>query len=157
MAATQLDDVDRRIIEVLRTDGRISMRALAEAVHISRANAYARYGQLLDAGVIRGIRAEIDPVQCGFGTSAYVTVNVRQADWVELRARLSALPGVEHLALVGGDYDVIMLVRARDNEDLRHLVLDNIQGMDGVTSTRTHLIFDEPEADVPLLGPRDQR
>ena len=38
----QLDDVDRRIIEALRADGRLSMRTLAESLHISRANVYAR-------------------------------------------------------------------------------------------------------------------
>jgi DNA-binding Lrp family transcriptional regulator len=50
-----------------------------------------------------------------------------------------------HIALVGGDFDVIMLVRASDNTDLRRLVLDEIQGMPGVVNTRTLLVFEEFE------------
>ena len=140
-----LDEVDQQIVAELRRDGRLSMRALAERLHISRANAYARVERLRESGVIRGFRADIDPVASGLGTSAYVTLNVQQADWRQVREALRALPGIAHIGLVGGEFDVILLVRARDNADLRRLVLDEIQGMPGVVNTRTLLVFEEPE------------
>lgn len=143
--AAPLDQTDRQILDALTGDGRMSMRTLAETVHISRANAYARVQRLRDLGVIRGFRADIDPVASGLGTSAYVTLNVRQPEWRRIREQLRALPGVEHIALVGGEFDVILLVRARDNADLRRIILDEIQGMPGVLATRTLLIFEEPE------------
>jgi len=59
--ATQPDDVDHRILDTLGRNGRMSMRELAEVVHISRANAYARVERLQSSGVIRGYRADIDP------------------------------------------------------------------------------------------------
>ena len=142
--ASRIDSTDERILEELSVDGRMSVRALAEKLHISRANAYARLQRLTEDGVIRGFHADIDPVAAGMGTSAYLTLNLRQAEWRNLREKLSALPGVAHLALVGGEFDVLMLVRTRDNAGLRRLVLEDIQGMDGVLSTRTLLVFDEP-------------
>jgi len=143
--ADPLDEVDRQILAELTRDGRMSMRTLAERVHISRANAYARLDRLRTTGVVRGFRADVDPVAAGLGTSAYVTVNLNQAEWRDVGARLRALPGVAHLALVGGEFDVIMLVRARDNAALGRLVLDEIQGMPGVVNTRTLLVFEEAE------------
>jgi len=143
--ASPLDETDREILEALVNDGRMSMRTLAETVHISRANAYARVERLRSSGVIRGFRADVDPVLSGLGTSAYVTLNVRQAAWRQIAVRLQALTGVAHIALVGGEFDVVLLVRAQDNADLRRMVLDEIQGMDGVVSTRTLLVFEEPE------------
>ncbi len=143
--ASPLDETDHRILEALGRDGRMSMRVLAETLHISRANAYARVERLQASGVIRGYRADIDPVLSGLGTSAYVTLNVRQSDWRHVRERLQRLPGVVHIALVGGEFDVVLLVRARDNAHLRRLVLDEIQGMEGVLGTRTLLVFEEPE------------
>ena len=142
--ASPLDGIDRKTLEALTRDGRMSMRTLAETLHISRANAYARVERLKRSGVIRGFRADIDPVLSGLGTSAYVTLNVRQAAWRQIAGRLQSLPGIAHIALVGGEFDVVLLVRARDNADLRRLVLDEIQGMDGVISTRTLLVFEEP-------------
>lgn len=142
--ASHLDETDHRILDELTRDGRMSMRTLAETLHISRANAYARVERLRTTGVIRGFRAEVDPELSGLGTSAYITLNVRQAAWRQIAEQLQALPGIAHIALVGGEFDVVLLVRARDNADLRRLVLDEIQDMDGVVSTRTLLIFEEP-------------
>ena len=142
--AAKLDDIDREILDALTRDGRMSMRALAAQLHISRANAYARVERLTSEGVIRGYTAEVDPELSGLGTSAYVTLNLQQSHWRQIRERLQALPGVAHVALVGGDFDAVLLLRARDNADLRRLVLDEILGMEGVTNTRTFLIFEEP-------------
>ncbi|MDI6100371.1 Lrp/AsnC family transcriptional regulator [Actinoplanes sp. NEAU-A12] len=143
--ADALDDIDRRILAELSRDGRMPIRQLAETLHISRANAYARVQRLRETNVIKGFRADVDHVAAGMGTSAYVTVNLRQAEWREVGERLRKLPGVVHIALVGGEFDVILLVRARDNTDLRRLVLDRIQGMPEVVNTRTLLVFEEFE------------
>lgn len=143
--ASPLDPIDRQILVELTRDGRMSMRTLAEHLHISRANAYARVERLRTANVIKGFRADIDPVAAGLGTSAYVTVNLDQAEWRDVGQQLRALPGVVHIALVGGEFDAILLVRARDNAALGRLVLDVIQGMPGVVNTRTLLVFEEAE------------
>ncbi|MRK00238.1 MULTISPECIES: Lrp/AsnC family transcriptional regulator [Aeromicrobium] len=143
MAGAELDDIDERIVRALEADGRLSMRQLAEQVHISRANAYARVERLTTSGVITGFTATTDPVARGLGTSAYVTMNVRQTDWRSIHTQLRRLSGIEHIALVGGDFDVVLLARAKDNADLRRLVLDEIQAIPGVVNTRTLLIFEE--------------
>jgi DNA-binding Lrp family transcriptional regulator len=140
--ARPLDDTDRRILAILRQDGRISMRALAEQVHISRPNAYARVERLRADGVIQGFTVRVDPVRAGLQTSAYVTLKIEQNSWRTLRQRVSTLPHVEHVALVSGDFDVLLLVRTRDNAELRHLVLDRLHDMPEVRSSRTLLVFD---------------
>jgi DNA-binding Lrp family transcriptional regulator len=142
-SARDVDEVDRRILAELTRDGRMSMRALAERAHVSRANAYARVDRLVTDGVITGFAAQIDPERAGLGTSAYVLLSIQQNTWREVAAALGELPYIEHFALVGGDFDVLALVRAPDNAALRHIVLERIQEIDGVRGTRTWLIFDE--------------
>lgn len=155
--AAPLDDLDRQILVELTHDGRLSMRTLAERLHISRANAYARVERLRAANVIRGFRADVDPVAAGLGTSAYVTVNLRQTEWRTVREKLRALPGVEHVALVGGEFDAILLVRTRDNAELGRLVLNVIQDMPGVVNTRTLLVFEEASPHTPIWAHPDAR
>ena len=140
-----VDDIDQKILLALSRDGRMSMRSLAEGLHISRANAYARVERLVTTGVIRGFRADIDPVRSGLGTSAYITINIQQDQWSRIAEQLQSLRGVSHIALVGGEFDVVLLVRAKDNADLRRVVLDEIQAIDGVSNTRTLLVFEEPQ------------
>jgi len=143
--APTLDDIDHRILEALRRDGRLSMRSLAESLHVSRANAYVRVERLKAEGVIRGFSANIDSARSGLGTSAYVSLNLRQTEWRNVRQQLQALSGVTNIALVGGEFDVLLLVRVQDNAALRRLVLDEIQSLDGVVTTRTFLVFEEAE------------
>ncbi|GAA2535727.1 Lrp/AsnC family transcriptional regulator [Microbacterium mitrae] len=138
-----MDALDHAILDVLRADARTSVNVIAQQVHISRANAYARIKRMTDDGVILGYRVVTDPVSAGFRSSAYVSMSVDQRRWQEIRAALDALPEIEHVALVGGDFDVMVLVRARDNRDLRRVVLEEIQSIDGVTSTQTFLIFED--------------
>ena len=77
--ALPLDDVDRAIVTVLREDGRISMRALAARLHISRSGAYLRVQRLEEAGVITGYSAWVDPQRYGYGLSAYVHLKITAA------------------------------------------------------------------------------
>lgn len=138
-----IDDVDRRIVDALRSDGRLSMRALAERLHISRAGVYTRVERLERVGVITGYSATVDARRYGLSLSAYVNVKVAQRSWKSLRKRVLALEDVEHAALVSGEYDIVLLVRTRDVETLRDLVLTRLQEMPEVLATQTELIFDE--------------
>ena len=138
-----LDEIDRRIIRELTRDGRMSVTQVAENVHISRAHAYSRIARLTGEGVLTKFTALVDPIKAGLKSSAYVTLKVRQHSWRELRELLRAIPEVHHIALVGGDFDVILLVRAVDNVDLRRVIFDQIQSMPGILDTQTFLVFED--------------
>jgi DNA-binding Lrp family transcriptional regulator len=138
-----LDDTDRAIVAALCEDGRISIRALAARLHISRASAYLRVQRLEESGVITGYTARVDPRQYGYGLSAYVHLKIAQPAWKPLSDRLLTIPEVEHAALVSGDSDIVLLVRTRDTAALRDLVLNSFQNMPEVLSTQTVLIFDD--------------
>jgi DNA-binding Lrp family transcriptional regulator len=138
-----LDDIDRLIVAALRADGRLSMRALAEQLSISRASAYARVARLEREGVITGYAALVDPVRYGYALSAYVYLDIAQRSWKSVRGQLLRIPEVDHVALVSGEHDILLRVRARDAVDLREVVLTRVQEIPEVRATQTVLIFEE--------------
>jgi DNA-binding Lrp family transcriptional regulator len=144
-----LDGIDQDILRILQTDGRVSIRAVAERVHVSRANAYSRINRLIDDGVIRGFGARVDHERAGHGTSAYITLKIVQNSWRTVREQLRQLPGASHIALVGGDFDVLLLVHTQDNRALRELVLTRLQAIEEVLSTRTLLVFESEDLEPP--------
>ncbi|GGU26814.1 hypothetical protein GCM10010259_16880 [Streptomyces daghestanicus] len=144
-----LDVIDQDILRILQADGRASIRSVAERVHVSRANAYARINRLVEDGVIRGFGARVDHERAGQGTSAYITLKIVQNSWRTVREQLQELPGAAHIALVGGDFDVLLLVHTPDNRALRELVLTRIQAIPQVLSTRTLLVFEEQDLEPP--------
>ncbi|MET9885356.1 Lrp/AsnC family transcriptional regulator [Streptomyces sp. NPDC006430] len=150
-----LDPIDRSIMRLLQADGRASIRSVAEQVHVSRANAYARINRLIDDGVIRGFTARVNHERAGQGASAYITLKIVQNSWRTVREKLRELPGAAHIALVSGDFDVLLLVHTPDNRTLRELVLTRLQSIPEVLSTRTLLVFEETDllAPGPSAGP----
>ncbi|MBW4094178.1 MAG: Lrp/AsnC family transcriptional regulator [Acidobacteria bacterium] len=145
-APAPLDEVDKRIIAELVRDGRMSVTTVAENVHISRAHAYSRISRLTSEGILTKFTALVDPVKVGLRSSAYVTLKVQQHSWRELKEALRAIPEIQHIALVGGDFDVILLVRAEDNVGLRRVIFDQLQSMPGVQDTQTFLVFEDLDA-----------
>jgi DNA-binding Lrp family transcriptional regulator len=144
---TSLDEVDVELVRLLRTDARLSIRALAEQLGISRANAYLRFNRLVDSEVIRAFTIEIDHAALGLQTSAYVEVSMEQNAWRSVSAALMRIEAVKYVCLLGGAFDALVLIRTNDNHSLRDVILDELQGIEGITSTRTLLIFEEVRPD----------
>ncbi|HXL96373.1 MAG TPA: Lrp/AsnC family transcriptional regulator [Streptosporangiaceae bacterium] len=138
-----LDDLDLQIVAALRADGRLSVRALAASLHVSRANAYARIDRLEKTGVITGYTATINPQKYGYGLSAYVFLKISQQSWKRVSNQVLSIPEVDHAALVSGEHDIMLLVRTRDAAALRDVVLTRLHDMPEIAATQTVLIFDE--------------
>ena len=138
-----LDTTDRRIVELLTADGRMSANELAERVHVSRATAYARLERLKADGVITGFRAVVDPAKYGYALAALVLVNVDQSQWREVREAVLLLPGLEYLAFTSGGFDLVLLVRLPSIGDLRDVVLVRLHDIPGIKSAQTIFVLDE--------------
>jgi DNA-binding Lrp family transcriptional regulator len=144
-----LDDIDRRIVAELSRDGRLSVRTLAERVHVSRTAAHNRLQALQRRGVISGFGAQIDRKAIGLEISALVVVRIGEVPWEQIAAKLATLPFVEKVQAVSGDIDIILTVSAPDHEQLSQAILRDIHDMPGVVSTRSHLILAELEGHPP--------
>jgi DNA-binding Lrp family transcriptional regulator len=146
-----LDAVDRRIIELLTADGRMSVNELATQVHVSRATAYARLERLQADGVITGFTVTVDPNKLGYSVAALVLVNVDQSRWREIRQAVVQLPGLEYLAFTSGGFDLVLLIRLPDISDLRDVVLVRLHDIPGIRSAQTIFVLDE--AQVSRVAP----
>jgi DNA-binding Lrp family transcriptional regulator len=146
-----LDTVDRRIIELLTADGRMSVNELASHVHVSRATAYARLERLQANGVITGFTVTVDPNKLGYSVAALVLVNVDQSHWREIRQAVVQLPGLEYLAFTSGGFDLVLLIRLPDIGDLRDVVLVRLHDIPGIRSAQTIFVLDE--AQVSRVAP----
>lgn len=151
--SVQLDDVDRRLLEVLRADARISVNALAGRANVSRSTAYQRLARLQEHGVLRRFTVELDHRKLGLPVAALVLVNVDQHAWREVADRLRRLPGVEWIGFTTGPFDFVVLVRAPDVDHLRDVVLRGFQAIAEIRSTQTLFLLDESEAEPAIPAP----
>lgn len=147
-----LDSVDRRIIAELSADARLSVRALAERIHLSRNATHTRILHLIESGVIEGFRARIDRRSVGLHVMAVITAKLAPGVPLdEVTASLQALPHVESVLVTSGDIDFVVTVNAPDNDALREVILREIRDQPGIASTRSYVVLDAREGTPPGL------
>lgn len=150
---SDLDDIDRRMIDRLRADGRLTAPQLAGDIGIGRATAYSRLDRLVNENIITGFCATVDPKAVGRTVAALVLVNVEQGRWRDLHVRLAELPDAEWVGVTAGQYDYAMIVRADSLDHLRDVTLQHLQEIEGVRSVQTIVLLDEADRRNQPLWP----
>jgi DNA-binding Lrp family transcriptional regulator len=147
-----LDRIDRAIVSELARDSRLSIRTIAERVHISRTAAHNRVQNLVTTGVVRGFAAQIDRKSIGLNVTAIVIVKAGNLPWPEVAAALAELPFVESVQAVSGDIDFVLTVSAPDHERLSDVIMRQLHEIEGVESTRSHIVLDSWDGTAPGIA-----
>lgn len=148
-----IDEVDRRILLALHADARISNSALADAVGIAASTCHGRVRRLQEIGVIRGFYTDIDPAAVGLGLQAMISVSLQSNARGKIRsfiAQIRKRPQVMDVYFLAGGDDFILHVAARDTDDLRAFVVENLNADADVAGTQTSLIFEHLRGASPL-------
>lgn len=136
-----MDAVDRKLISVLRHNGRTTFAELGREVGLSASTVHERVAKLEASGVITGYRAMVDPQTIGLGVTALIGVYPTDiADDDELAEELAKLTEVESCYRVAGDEAFILKVRVPTVDDLEHS-LGRLRRIGGVARTRTTVVL----------------
>ena len=151
--AVEIDEVDRRILAALHADARIPNSALADAVGVAPSTCHGRVRRLQELGVIRGFHADIDPAAIGLPLQAMISVSLQSGARGKIRNFIQQIrrrPQVIDVYFLAGADDFIIHVAARDTDDLRSFVVDNLNADADVAGTETSLIFEHLRGGSPL-------
>jgi DNA-binding Lrp family transcriptional regulator len=149
----ELDAVDRKILSLLHADARITNNALAEAAGIAPSTCHGRVRRLVDLGVIRGFYTDVDPVAVGLPLQAMISVTLQSHARGKIRSfiqQIRARRQVMDVYFLAGADDFILHVAARDTEDLRSFVVENLNADADVAGTQTSLIFEHLRGAAPI-------
>ncbi|MEM0954739.1 MAG: Lrp/AsnC family transcriptional regulator [Pseudomonadota bacterium] len=149
----RLDKSERRILDALQRDGRISNVQLAEQLGMSESPCLRKTRALEEAGVIAGYHATVNPRAVGLRVAAYVLVNLDQRSETQTQAFFTALrdePRIVECVALTGTYDLLLKVATRDIEDLADLTMDGILSYDSVKDIASCVVLKEIKASSPL-------
>ena len=136
-----VDAIDRKLIDVLRKNGRASFAELARQVGLSSSAVHERVAKLEGAGVLTGYRALVDPSAIGLAVTALVGIEPGEFGRDDvIAAELEAIPEVESCYGVAGDEAFVVQVRVRTVDDL-HRCIGRLRAIDGVARTRTTVVL----------------
>ena len=133
--APPLDDVSKRIVELLQEDGRQPFVTIAREVGLSEAAVRQRVQKLIDGDVMQ-IVAVTDPLQVGFTRQAMVGVLV-PGDVRLVADALCEMPEVSYVVTTAGSFDLLAEVVCEDDDELLELLTRRVRTLPGVQSTET--------------------
>lgn len=148
-----LDEIDRRILRVLQTDGRITNRELAERCNLSAAACHDRFRRLQERGYIEGFVALLNPEKLGRALTIFVEVLLDRTTgdiFEEFAAAVRRTPEVIECHMVAGGFDYLIKARVQDMAAYRAFLGDTLVTMPGVRETRTYAVLEEVKATTAL-------
>ena len=141
----ELDRYDRRILEELQKDGRISNQELAERIGLSPSPCLRRVRTLEESGLIRGYRAQLDAGKLGLSLMALIHISMDRHTperFANFEAKIAALPEVlECLLITGQDADYQLKVVVKDMDAFQVLLLEKITRIEGVSGVHSSFVL----------------
>jgi Lrp/AsnC family transcriptional regulator for asnA, asnC and gidA len=137
MSEPLLDELNKKIIELLQRDGRLPYASMAKIVGLSEAAVRQRVQRLLDLGVMQ-IVAVTDPLTLGFARQVMIGLKV-EGDTRPVAKALAELPAVDYVVLCAGRYDILAELVCTDDDHLLSVLNEQIRTIAGVTGTETFL------------------
>ena len=144
------DDFDRRILDVVAAEGRISIADLATRVGLSKSPVQARLRRLEARGAIRGYRAVLDPTVTGRDHVAFVEVKLsdtRESALAAFNAAVRGLPEIEACHMIAGSFDYLLKVRTSGMPAYRAALAEHISTLPHVAATSTYVAMETVKED----------
>ena len=139
-----MDELDHRILQILRRDGRVKNADLARQCGVAPSTMLERRRRLEEEGVIRGYEAVLDERRMGLMVQGFVMVtldhhNIKQIR--QLEKDIEALPYVRACYHLTGRFDYMLHVSARDLDHLGLLIKERLAAIPGIGKLETFLVL----------------
>jgi len=132
----RLDELDRRIINLLRPNARRSCASIARTVGVSEPTVRTRVDRLVARGAILPM-ARVNPAAIGFPVDAMVGIRVVRGFAKGVGARLAAMENVSYVGYTTGSFDLLIEAHLPDNEGLYKFLNEDLEEIEGIAHTET--------------------
>jgi Lrp/AsnC family leucine-responsive transcriptional regulator len=142
----ELDNIDRRILDELDADGRLSIVELATRVNLTNTPCSERVKRLEKSGFITGYRAILNLEQLGLGHLTVVQVSLAASashnSLDAFNAAVRLIPEIESCLMIAGPFDYLLTVRTRNMADFRKVLGDKVNKLPGIQQTNSFAVME---------------
>jgi DNA-binding Lrp family transcriptional regulator len=134
------DDLDKRLIAILREDGRAPVSKLADILGVSRATVQSRLDRLLDSGAVMGFTIRAREEYGSDTVHAIMMIEVAGPSTTAVIRRLRGLTELRRLHSTNGKWDLVAELSAASLPDFDR-VLREVRTVDGITNSETSILL----------------
>jgi DNA-binding Lrp family transcriptional regulator len=139
-SGVNLDEIDERLLTLLRDDARQTIAQLAKELGISRGQIYSRLARLEEENVVAGYTVRLGQAFAASRIRAHMMIKTLPRFHREVEQALAALTQVQAVYAISGEYDIIAMLEAEDSAQLNELI-DEAGLLEGVERTTTSVIL----------------
>ncbi len=151
MKSMKIEELDRKILNVLNRDARMSFRRIAKELRISPTTLYNKVKKLERSGVLKGYIPLIDKESVGYDLMAIISLRVRQEKDIEVQKTIAKFPQVGAVYEVTGDWDLILVCYFKGRDDLTNFLKKELP-LSNIERAITHLVLNvvKEEKRIPV-------
>lgn len=151
MKSMKIEELDRKILNVLNRDARMSFRRIAKELEISPTTLYTKVKKLEKSGVLKGYIPLIDKESVGYDLMAIISLRVRQEKDIEVQKAIAKFPQVGAVYEVTGNWDLILVCYFKGRDDLANFLKKELP-LSNIERTMTHLVLNvvKEEKRIPV-------
>ena len=149
-----LDKLDLQIIQIMMADAGISYADLGKQLFVSGGTIHVRIKKLQEIGIVKGTKLNVDLKLLGYDITAFVGIFLEKSSLYDQVAEdLKKIPEIIRLNYTTGNYSMFLEVVAKDINQLRFVLHDELQKIKGIERTETFISLDESfNRTVPVAG-----
>ncbi|MBP7781137.1 MAG: Lrp/AsnC ligand binding domain-containing protein [Paludibacteraceae bacterium] len=154
MGHHQLDKLDEKILKLISANARIPFLEVARMCNVSGAAIHQRIQKLQNIGVIKGSEFIVDANKIGYNTCAFMGIFLKDANLFQsVVDGLYKIPEVVECHYTTGKYAMFIKVYAKNNQDFLRIIHDELQPIEGISSTETIVsLSDAFQRQAPIDG-----
>jgi len=151
MKFMKIEELDRKILNVLNRDARMSFRRIAKELRISPTTLYSKVKKLEKSGVLKGYIPLINRESVGYDLMAIISLRVRQEKDIEVQKAIAKFPQVGAVYEVTGDWDLILVCYFKGRDDLTNFLKKELP-LSNIERAITHLVLNvvKEEKRIPV-------
>ncbi|MGE0154998.1 MAG: Lrp/AsnC family transcriptional regulator [Reyranellaceae bacterium] len=150
--ATKITSTDMEIIRCLHDDARMSIVQIAKQIKVPESTVRSRLARLTDNGILN-FMAVTDPFKLGYRLWVMITIQTELTQIQHVAQSLSALPEVYFVAVVTGDYDMVVSASFRSNEEFLDFISAKLSRIPGITRTANYSLLKIYKREMNVLPP----
>ena len=140
----QVDNVDLKILEILRDDAKKPFTEVAKKVHVSQGTVHVRMNKMEEAGIVEKTTLKINYAKLGFDITAFIGIYLeKSALYDKVVARLKEIPEITSIHYTTGNYSMFVKIHCRDTNHLKEVLHDKMQQVEGIERTETMISLEE--------------
>lgn len=140
----QIDNLDRQVLEILSTNARTPYTEIAEKLIVSAGTIHVRMKKMESAGVVKGTEIVVDLAKLGFDLTTFIGVFLdKGAVYQDVIKQLNAIEEIVEAYYTTGGYSIFLKVVCRNTENLRMVLNEKIQRVEGIQRTETMISLEQ--------------